>query len=673
LLISAVVFLAIWVVFYSSFFTDKRYFSFTDPEKIFYPIRDALKYWIGQHERERIGGPWWYYLPQLALYDPLIFFPTLAIVVGPFVTGRPRDLAGRIFQIGALLVLVVFVVMFARGSKYAPVILVASLGLAMLYVATGWVPDRFMRFAVLWALGSLTVYGWAQEKVPWLLIPQLLPLTLVAARWFGNLMERGVLRSAKPLAFLMLVFLQTVWTLVNVNYIWDAPKPDEPGARLNPPKRHAEMLAYVQSTYDIHKAMGIIEDVAARRGTGTTERLQVSGDATWPFSWYLRHYPVNWSGTVRKVDTCVLIVDKGVERTFTEALKDKYDVIPFQIRGWWTWESTFPTLTKFVKWLLFREAWSGVGSSDAILYVQKDIGPGTPCGGIDVNPPPESVAPPREPVALDAAAIFGGLGTAPGKFNEPRALRVDPAGNIYVVDSKNNRIQKLRQDGSPLTVWGGEGSEPGKFKDPCGIALGPDGSVYVADTWNHRIQKFAPDGNFLRQWNEENPPFWGPRGIAVARDGTVFVTDTGNKRVLAYTSDGERLRVWGSDGSKPGEFIEPVGIDTTPDGKVVVADTGNRRLQFFEPDGKFIKEWRVHGWNEFYTEPYIAAQGQQVYLTDSYEHRFARYKGSFELSGLWTAKSTLNRPIGIAVGSDGAVFVSDTMNHRILKFIVAGE
>ena len=41
-------------------------------------------------------------------------------------------------------------------------------------------PIRFMRFVVVWGVGSLFIYAWAQEKVPWLLIPQLLPLTLLA-------------------------------------------------------------------------------------------------------------------------------------------------------------------------------------------------------------------------------------------------------------------------------------------------------------------------------------------------------------------------------------------------------------------------------------------------------------------------------------------------------------
>jgi tripartite motif-containing protein 71 len=270
--------------------------------------------------------------------------------------------------------------------------------------------------------------------------------------------------------------------------------------------------------------------------------------------------------------------------------------------------------------------------------------------------------------------VWGRKGTALGQFDEPRGISVDAAGNVYVVDSKNNRIQKLAPDGKALLEWGHEGQDSGNFKDPCGIAVGPDGSVYVADTWNHRVQKFDANGRPL-DWHEPAAGFWGPRGIAVAPDGSaVYVTDTGNKRVVSFDPQGNQLTTWGHDGSKPGELIEPVGIAVNGDGQVIVADTGNHRIQFFDRQGKFVREFPVSGWEEFYTEPYLALLGSDIVATDSFGHRCARYSGSGTVLYFWgksgSGDGDFNRPIGIATDAAGAVYVSDTLNNRIQKFVL---
>ncbi len=604
---SLVIFCTIWVVFYTSFGYH--------PEE-WLAVDQAIEYWYGQQKVKRIGGPWHYYLPELILYEPLIFITALAAIVLAVIQ-RP-------------------------------------------------VPDRFTRFVVLWSIGTLAIYAWAQEKVPWLLIPQLLPITVLAGRYFGRVIERGGLKKPQVALPLGLVSVLTVWSLIAANFLYDAPRTDQPKD-----KRRETMLSYVQSTYDVtENIMKRIEGVAAEIGTGTKTRLAISGDATWPFSWYVRHYPVNWSANLRKIDQPVLIVDKKLAKTHDEALLGEYEKIPFQVRGWWEPPMqlpTKPTFRQLFDWLIYRHAWSPLGSSDAILYLRKNVEPGkTTYAALEVNPPPPARGYPKPPQAMEVLASWGSEGTGNEQFKEPRALAIDKQGNILVVDKGNHRIQKLSPDGKFIKHWGGQGSEPGQFKDPHGIAVGPDGAVYVADTWNHRVQKFDANGTFLREWPATGQSFWGPRAIAVSPSGRVYVSDTGNKRVVYFSDEGIQIDSWGGDGSGPGQLIEPVGIAVMSSGMVVVADTGNRRLQFFDGDGGFQSELKVFGWEEFYSEPYIAVIDNAIYVTDSHNHRFARYRDG-ELEGSWGTTQFFNRPIGIAVAPSGQVYVADTFNHSVKK------
>ncbi|MEB3285339.1 MAG: 6-bladed beta-propeller [Candidatus Sericytochromatia bacterium] len=84
-------------------------------------------------------------------------------------------------------------------------------------------------------------------------------------------------------------------------------------------------------------------------------------------------------------------------------------------------------------------------------------------------------------------------GAGPGQFRGATDLAIDNRnGDVYVVDSGNNRVQRFDRDGRFVAEFGSAGRGNGQFDRPYGIAIDKEGYIFVADTGNKRIQKFAP-------------------------------------------------------------------------------------------------------------------------------------------------------------------------------------
>jgi DNA-binding beta-propeller fold protein YncE len=103
-----------------------------------------------------------------------------------------------------------------------------------------------------------------------------------------------------------------------------------------------------------------------------------------------------------------------------------------------------------------------------------------------------------------AAKGYSGDGgpAAAAAFNGPKELDVDPAGNVFIVDTENHAIRRLdAKTGVVTTVAGngkrggdGDGGPPGaaRLDRPHGVAVGPDGTLFIGDTGNHRVRKVSP-------------------------------------------------------------------------------------------------------------------------------------------------------------------------------------
>jgi DNA-binding beta-propeller fold protein YncE len=81
----------------------------------------------------------------------------------------------------------------------------------------------------------------------------------------------------------------------------------------------------------------------------------------------------------------------------------------------------------------------------------------------------------------------------------PWGVTVDGEDHIYVVDWRNDRIQKFNSDGKFLDSFGESGVDDGKFNRPSKIAVDSQGNMYVADWGNERVQVLDPNGTFIQK------------------------------------------------------------------------------------------------------------------------------------------------------------------------------
>ncbi len=667
LLVSAgLVFLFVWALMYTAF---GRY------PADWLPIPKAIKYWMGQHAIARIAGPWWYYFPQLFQYDTaILFLVPFAFTFKQWKSDPLLRTAGLLMPGTLLLALAEILGVFHPGQPWIGIGLLAAVCLAVGYAGRPAEPAEvptFQRFWVFWAAASFLIYAWAREKVPWLTVHPLLPLTILAGMGAANLWRgRRERKFALALSAGAVLLAVNAWGLYLACFRYGAHDVERQ-------PNHAEMLAYVQTSQDLVRALKAV-DRAKERMPGGEALITVTGEASWPLTWYLRETPTKWVSRVEDATTPILVIDWDAEGAIEKQLQARYNAKRVPIRAWWfpgvvhgsgPAAVTHPTLQDIVRLWLRHEIWSPIGSQDATFLVRKDLvgsGPLEPLAipiqdttSRDYGAPIETIAPLRS---------VGESGSEPGRFAEPRGLASDAAGNLYVADTKNHRIQVLDSTGKPVRAFGSKGQGDGQLNEPCGVAVEPQGDVWVADTWNARIAHFSSDGAWRGAIADLEKPLFGPRAVAVSR-GSVYVADTGNKRIVRFDREGRRLGDWGGNGNGPGQLVEPVGLVADTAGNLYVADTGNHRVQVFDADGKFLRQFPVFGWKDFYTEPYIAlGPSGSIFVTDSSGGRICLYDAQGLLKRSWKPGELFKSPTGITVDPFGTLTVSDRGMNKIFAW-----
>ncbi|MEZ5353592.1 MAG: hypothetical protein R2762_13220 [Bryobacteraceae bacterium] len=240
-------------------------------------------------------------------------------------------------------------------------------------------------------------------------------------------------------------------------------------------------------------------------------------------------------------------------------------------------------------------------------------------------------------------------------LRRPRGLATDAEGNLYIADGEGRRVRRVNAAGDTITLRSNVG------ENLRGIASDAGGTVYLPVPSVHALVRIAPGGQLTVVAGTGVADFRGdgfdarsarlaaPVDAAVDAAGNIYIADTENNRIRKIDTNGVIRTIAGSglvgfqgDASKATEAaIElPMGITVDAGGNVFFAETEGHRIRMITASGALRT---------------IAGTGAP---------------GVSDLGAATPAnRAPLRGPSDVAAGPNGAIYVADSLNYRIVKLM----
>lgn len=292
------------------------------------------------------------------------------------------------------------------------------------------------------------------------------------------------------------------------------------------------------------------------------------------------------------------------------------------------------------------------------------------------------------------------------RFDYPYGLAAGAAGKLYVADEQGHRIRLI--DGAVVSTLAGTGSagfldgpaSGAKFSQPRGIGVhAPNGDIFVADTFNHRLRlisggqvtTYAGDGTAgLVDGPLAVAQFKEPKGVISDGVSTIYVADTKNQVIrsisggVVSTLAGDGTIGFADGAAATARFSDPRSLALGNDGSLYIVDTNNHRIRKLDNLGQVST---VAGSSSGFADgpaaaakfsfPYaiVVDSAQTLYVVERGNHRLRMIKAGMvsTLAGSGNAgfvdgpaaTAKFNEPKGLALGSNGQIYISDHGNHAI--------
>ena len=196
----------------------------------------------------------------------------------------------------------------------------------------------------------------------------------------------------------------------------------------------------------------------------------------------------------------------------------------------------------------------------------------------------------------------------------------------------------------------------------CGMYL------FVSDPRNGQVHKFKVDGQYLKSTPTNKDTLQTPNGLNVSPNGALYVCDSDRHCIHVFNSDLSFSAVFGSQGNRPGLFCWPDNIAFDSTGNFYITDYSNDRIQCFSSNHTL--KWYTGATGDLKEPNVMQVVGNKIFVTDLGGVAIFTTDGQFitRFASMCAASASKSSADGIAVDSDGFVFVSDTPRNRIVVF-----
>lgn len=299
------------------------------------------------------------------------------------------------------------------------------------------------------------------------------------------------------------------------------------------------------------------------------------------------------------------------------------------------------------------------------------------------------ISTPTLPIYVNTIGVSSQVGTDEQHFIEPSGVAVD-ANFIYVADTLNQRVQLFQRSSRSYvaTIGGQQGVGNEQFNYPSDVAVDKAGNIFVADFVNTRVQQYNASRQYVRTYGVAQTPyvsdgdhFNNPFGVDVGNDGSIYIAEERGQRVVKLNAAGVPQWTAGQAGIKndwkqsDGNFSDAVDVAVGPDNRVYVVDRYGGRVQIFNQGGTLLSI--LYGPDETYfswLSGIDVAADNRLYVTSDTMHALFIFDAN--LNHIATIgepdvpgdnSTHLRDPWDVAVDNNGAIFVAERSNNRIKK------